>query len=200
MIFGSRMRRDERHQASGRMATSQEELAEYSYGWGEGGYMLGREILKGPFGIQRTGKVLRLMPEQRLSHTLIEAGPGAGKTSGLFIPQLLEDATSGLFNAYIVDRKSPEIYYQIYLAWEQKGHRVIFFDPWRPDLTWDFEPLWRASDEDIEAMVEAHIQISLDPNSTLRHYQEMNRRVLRALFKCAHEWGKRRGAWCQRKV
>ena len=138
--------------------------------------------------------MLHLSPEQRLNHTMIEAGPGAGKTSGLFIPQLLEDATSALFNAYIVDRKSPEIYYQIYLAWQQKGHRVIFFDPWRPDLTWGFEPLWDASIEDIEAMVEAHIQVSFDPNSTLRHYQEMNRRVLRVLFKCAQEWGKCKGA------
>jgi hypothetical protein len=124
---------------------------------------------------------------------LIEAGPGAGKTTGLFIPQLLEDSASSLFSAYILDRKSPEIYYQIYLPWEQKGHRVIFFNPWRADLTCGFEPLWDASIEDIEAMVEAHIQISLDPNSTLRHYQEMNRRVLRALFKCAQEWGRCKG-------
>jgi type IV secretory pathway TraG/TraD family ATPase VirD4 len=175
------------------MATPREELAQYGYDWGEGGFMLGRQILKGRLGIERTGQVLRLTPEQRLSHTLIEAGPGAGKTTGLFIPQLLEDSASSLFSGYIVDRKSPEIYYQIYLPWEQRGHRVIFFDPWRPDLTWGFEPLWDASTEDIEAMVEAHIQISLDPNSTLRHYQEMNRRVLRALFKCAREWGRCKG-------
>ena len=193
MILGSRLRRGEAHKTTGRRATSREELAQYGCEWGEGGFMLGRQILKGRFGIERTGQVLRLTPEQRLSHTLIEAGPGAGKTTGLFIPQLLEDSASSLFSAYIVDRKSPEIYYQIYLPWEPRGHRVIFFDPWRPDLTWGFEPLWDASTEDIEAMVEAHIQISLDPNSTLRHYQEMNRRVLRALFKCAREWGKCKG-------
>ena len=193
MILGNRLRRGEAHKTTGRMATSREELAQYGRGWGEGGFILGRQILKGRFGIERTGQVLRLTPEQRLSHTLIEAGPGAGKTTGLFIPQLLEDSASSLFSAYIVDRKSPEIYYQIYLPWEQKGHRVIFFDPWRPDLTWGFEPLWNASIEDIEAMVEAHIQISLDPNSTLRHYQEMNRRVLRPLFKCAREWGRCKG-------
>jgi type IV secretory pathway TraG/TraD family ATPase VirD4 len=193
MILGNRLRLGERHKTTGRMATPQEELAQYGSVWGEGGYILGRQILKGLLGIERTGEVLRLTPEQRLSHTLIEAGPGAGKTSGLFIPQLLEDSASCLFNAYIVDRKSPEIYYQIYLPWEQKGHRVIFFDPWRPDLTCSFEPLWDASIEDIEAMVEAHIQVSLDPNSTLRHYQEMNRRVLRALFKCAREWGRCKG-------
>jgi type IV secretion system protein VirD4 len=174
------------------MATHQEEIAQYGCEWGQGGYMLGQQIVRGFFGLERAGRVLRLRPEQRLNHVLIEAGPGAGKTSGLFIPQLLEDALSGLFNAYIVDRKSPEIYYQTYLAWQQRGHRVILFDPWRPDLTSGFEPLWEATTEDIEAMVEAHIQVSLDPNSTLRHYQEMNRRVLRALFKCAREWG-----WCK---
>ena len=193
MIFGNRLRRGEKHKTTGRMATLQEELALYGCQWGQGGYVLGRHIHKGIIGIEREGQVLRLKPEQRLSHTLIEAGPGAGKTTGLFIPQLLEDSASEVFNAYIVDRKSPEIYYQIYLAWQQRGHRVIIFDPWRPDLTWGFEPLWNASTEDIEAMVEAHIQISLDPNSTLRHYQEMNRRVLRALFKCAREWGRCKG-------
>jgi hypothetical protein len=40
-------------------------LVIYGCGGGEGGFMLGRQIMKGRFGIERTGQVLRLVPEQR---------------------------------------------------------------------------------------------------------------------------------------
>jgi len=88
MIFGNRIRVGEKHKTTGRMATAQEELALYGVHWSQGEYILGRQI-HGRLGIEREGQVLRLKPEQRLSRTLIEAGPGAGKTTGLFIPQLL---------------------------------------------------------------------------------------------------------------
>ncbi len=193
-------RRGMRHTTTGRLASSQEVAEKYGCQPQAGGYLLGRQVPEDGISaflhkaINRAGTnvELRLYPEQRLSHIIVQAGPGAGKTTGLFIPAIHEDAYSGVFNLYIVDRKAPEIYQMAAKVWRDKGHRVIYFDPWKPELTWGFEPLWQADNNRIEAMVQTFVIVSPDPESSLRHYREMERRVLRAVFHAAQQW-----AWCR---
>ncbi|MGH9759413.1 MAG: hypothetical protein ACREAC_01085, partial [Blastocatellia bacterium] len=105
----------ESHTTTGRLANKEELLTAYAHEWGTGGYMLGLlppesksslfERLIAAVRRRRGKAVLGLPPEKRLSHALMQAGPGAGKTTTGFIPQLVEDAHSGLFNVFIVDRK-----------------------------------------------------------------------------------------------
>jgi hypothetical protein len=183
------------HTATGRLASVKEQLERYDHPWARGGYMLGRLIPEprttiALFNRRTSARVLRLKPEQRLSHVLIQAGPDAGKTTAYFIPPILEDAFSRQFNVYFVDRKSPEIYQMCSKTWEDLGHRVIYFDPWRPQQTYGFEPLWGATDEQIEAMVQCFVTVSPDPESALRHFRELERRILRAVFRSAQEWGR----------
>ena len=85
---------------------------------------------------QNQDGMLRLSLTRRTQHVAIQAPPGKGKTTGYVISQLIEDAVSGLSNAYVIDRKSPELYLMLCDVWEQHGHRVIKFDPWTPGLTW----------------------------------------------------------------
>lgn len=135
--------------------------------------------------------VVRIPFDLRTRHCITEAGTGAGKTTTQIVPQLIEDAFSGVCNNYLVDRKSPDIAYMVGGAWAAAGRRVILFDPWTKGLTWGMEPLWGATPDQIRAMVEAHVQISYDPADTTRFYREQEKAILEALFTCAQEWGKR---------
>lgn len=198
---------------TGRLASVAEQLEVYGVPWGQGGFMLGRQIepagtpkellvrnagrlLKGrspgaPRQAGEDGRVMRIPFDLRTMHTLIEAGSGAGKTSSAIIPQVVEDAFSSVCNTFLVDRRSPEMIQYTGGAWEAAGHRVIFFDPWDQGLTWGLEPVFGASTDFIRAMVEAHVQISFDPGDVTKIYREQERAVLETLFLCAQEWGKR---------
>ncbi|MGH9762483.1 MAG: type IV secretory system conjugative DNA transfer family protein, partial [Blastocatellia bacterium] len=194
----------ESHTTTGRLADDKEVLDNYQLEWGRGGYLLGR-LASNQSGsplsrmllraLCRSGPAtaLRLPPERRLSHIMIQAGPGAGKTTANIIPQLIEDAHSGLFNAYVIDRKAPELYQMVCKVWNDKDHRVIYFDPWRPQLTYGFEPLLHATEPDIESIVQVFIEVSADPNSITRHYRDQERQILRKLLRAAQAWGKCRG-------
>jgi type IV secretory pathway TraG/TraD family ATPase VirD4 len=198
---------------TGRLATVEEQAEVYGVPWGQGGFMLGRQIepevtpreklLRGagnllkeppPKPPRQEGedeRVLRTPFDLRTMHTIIEAGSGAGKTSSTIIPQVVEDAFSGVCNTFLVDRRSPEMIHYTGGAWQAAGHNVIYFDPWDKGLTWGMEPVFGASPDFIRAMVEAHVQVSFDPGDVTKIYREQERAVLETLFLCAQEWGKR---------
>lgn len=202
-----------RPKTTGKMATLDEQLSVYGVTWGKGGFILGRQIepplssgesLKhkakaliggkiktAPRMKGEDEKILRIPLESRTMHTLIEAGSGAGKTSSMIKPQVMEDAYSGLWNVFLVDRRSPEMMQDTGGAWEAAGQRVIYFDPWDTGLTWGMEPVFGASPDLIRAMVEAHVQVSFDPGDVTKIYREQERAMLETLFLCAQEWGKR---------
>lgn len=201
-----------------KLATDEEVLAAYNVPWGQGGFLLGRVVppdltpgqvlmralTRAALAItlsRRPGdkdvrdgedpRVVRMDFESRTKHNITEAGSGRGKTTTMVVPQLLEDAFSGVCNNFLVDRKSPDMFYMVAGAWEAAGRRAILFDPWAQGLTWGFEPLWGASMTTIRAMVEAHVQISWDPADTTKFYREQEKALLEALFVCAQEWGKK---------
>lgn len=192
-LYRTRLRMGTRHKTRAHLATKEEQSDIYGTGWGQGGYLLGREVKPTVMGTSKPGKQLRLPLEARCNHILIEAGPGAGKTTGYFIPQMYEDAATGRVNVYTVDRKSPELFFQLAKPWRDQGHKAILFDPFQPHLTAGFEPLWGADNDQIEALVEVHISVELDPNSPLRHYRDMESRVLRTVFHAAQAQGRCKG-------
>lgn len=200
---------------TGKLATPEEQHKVYGIPFGLGGYLLGRplppkteatvghqvvsvvkRLTVAPPPTHNVGKgedptLLRIPFELRTRHCITEAGTGAGKTTSLILPQLIEDGASGICNDFLIDRKSPEIYQQAAGAWACRGHRAILFDPWDKGLTSAIEPLFGATPDAIRAMVEAHVQISFDPADTTKFYREQERALIETLFICAQEWGKR---------
>ncbi len=55
-----------------------------------------------------TDPTLWLKLEDRFRMTKIQASLGSGKPTQFIVPQLLEDAASGIFNVFVIDRKPPE--------------------------------------------------------------------------------------------
>lgn len=200
---------------TGKLATPEEQHNVYGIPFGRGGYLLGRplppkteaavghrvvsavkRLTVAPPPTHNVGKgedptLLRIPFELRTRHCITEAGTGAGKTTSLILPQIIEDGASGICNDFLIDRKSPEIYQQAAAAWAARGHRAILFDPWDKGLTSAIEPLFGATPDAIRAMVEAHVQISFDPADTTKFYREQERALIETLFICAQEWGKR---------
>jgi type IV secretory pathway TraG/TraD family ATPase VirD4 len=199
LLFWTLRRSAPQRTTTGGLAGLREQARSFHTKFGQGGYLLGYTadppdggaILSKLF--RRGPKVLRLSPGDRLTHILIQSGTGAGKTSGYVIPQLIEDAVSGQFNLFVVDRKSPELVMMLSAEWEKRGHKVLFLAPWSPELSVGFEPLFGADADDITAMVETIIGGSLDPDSTLTYYRENERKILLGIFRAAQRWGRCQG-------
>lgn len=181
---------------TGGLATKPEALEAYGYSYGRGGYLLGKYLkteenpLKKLIDFEKDNdSTLWLKLEDRFRMTKIQASTGSGKTTQFIVPQLLEDAKSGIFNAFVVDRKPPELSAMTRGAWRKYNHRVIDFNPWIPEICWGFEPLFGATADEIEAMVEVMIPISHVEDSTWL-YRNMDRHVIRTLFRAAQIFGK----------
>jgi type IV secretory pathway TraG/TraD family ATPase VirD4 len=200
LLFRTLRRSSPLRTTTGGLAGLREQARSFSTKFGQGGYLLGYTV-DPPYGrinilsklFRRGPKVLRLSPGDRLTHILIQSGTGSGKTSGYVIPQLIEDAVSGRFNLFVVDRKSPELMMMLSAEWEKRGHKVLFLAPWAPELSVGFEPLFGADADDITAMVETIIGVPLDPDSTLTHYRENERKILYEILRVAQRWGKCQG-------
>jgi type IV secretory pathway TraG/TraD family ATPase VirD4 len=200
LLFWTLRRSSPVRTTTGGLAGLREQARSFHTRFGRGGYLLGYTIDSPYSGInilsklfQRGPKVLRLSPADRLTHILIQSGTGSGKTTGYVIPQLIEDAVSGQFNLFVVDRKSPELMMMLSAEWEKRGHKVLFLAPWSPELSVGFEPLFGADADDITAMVETIIGVNLDPNSTLTYYRENERKILHEILRVAQRWGKCQG-------
>ncbi len=186
--------------ATGGLAGLREQTRSFAARFGQGGYLLGYTVDAGHARpamllklFRSKPKVLRLSPGDRLTHILIQSGTGAGKTTSYVIPQLIEDAVSGRFNVFVVDRKSPELMMMLSAEWERRGHKVLFLAPWTPELSVGFEPLFGADTDDIDAMVETIVGVTLDPDSTLTYYRENERKILHEILRVARRWGKCQG-------
>lgn len=183
---------------SGGLATAEEAVEAYGYTWGRGGYLLGQYIEfdqkthqdseKKP--LKGNGTDLWLKLEDRFRMTKIQASSGAGKTTQFIVPQLIEDADSGIFNVFCIDRKPPEMAAKVGGVWQSKGHKVINFQPWVPEICWGFEPVFGATSDEIEAMIEILIPISHIEDATWL-YRITDRDIVRTVFRCAQIWGKK---------
>ena len=183
---------------SGGLATIEEAVEAYGSAYGRGGYMLGKYTVKEETQFQKfidsitrkTTPPLWLKLEDRFRMTKIQASLGSGKTTQFIVPQLMEDAASGIFNIFVIDRKPPELDAMTSGVYENFGHKVIRFNPWIPETCWGFEPLFGANADELEAMVEVMIPISHVEDSTWL-YRNMDRKVVRTLFRAAQIWGKK---------
>ena len=193
MLYRARLKGSDKHTTNAHLATGDELAQTYSGDWGQGGSLIGIEMKPTVLGTPVRGQPLRLPLERRFNHVMIEAGSGAGKTTSFIIPQMYEDADSRIVNVYTVDRKSPEQYFELAKAWNDRGHRVLLFDPWQSSLTCGFEPLWGASHDELEAMVEVHVSMELDPNSPVKLWRDIESRVLRVVFHSAQAHGRCQG-------
>ena len=193
MLYRARLKGSDKHTTNAHLATGDELAQTYASNWGQGGSLIGIEMKPTVMGTPMRGQPLRLPLERRFNHVMIEAGSGAGKTTSFIIPQMYEDADSRLVNVYTVDRKSPEQYFELAKAWIDRGHRVLLFDPWQSSLTSGFEPLWGASHDELEAMVEVHVSMELDPNSPVKLWRDIESRVLRVVFHSAQAHGRCQG-------
>lgn len=192
-MYRARLKGSDKHTTNAHLATGKELEATYSSNWGDGGALIGIEMKPTVLGKPMKGQPLRLPLERRFNHVMIEAGSGAGKTTSYIIPQMYEDADSARVNVFTVDRKSPEQYFEIAKAWLDRGHRVLLFDPWQSSLTSGFEPLWGATHDQLEAMVEVHISLELDPNSPIKLWRDIESRILRVAFHAAQAHGRCQG-------
>ncbi|GAA5534768.1 hypothetical protein Dalu01_03182 [Deinococcus aluminii] len=81
-------------------------------------------------------KLQMLLPpvEDRCTNTIIISGVGGGKTSGLFIPQLMMDAVQGgsviLFDLKYPNRRG---FYNMIAFWHRLGRQVQLFTPFSED-------------------------------------------------------------------
>lgn len=183
---------------SGGLATVEEAFEAYGSEYGRGGYMLGRHTVKGETKLQafidsitrKKKPSLWLKLEDRFRMTKIQASLGSGKTTQFIVPQLIEDAASKIFNVFVIDRKPPELDAMTSGIYEYFGHRVIRFNPWIPETCWGFEPVFGATADEIEAMVEILIPVSHVEDSTWL-YRNMDRKLVRTLFRAAQIWGKK---------
>lgn len=196
MLFKKYNQRSEARDTGG-LATRAEAVEAYGYGYGRGGYLLGKYIdkdepewrrrLTGNGGADASTLWLKL--EDRFRMTKIQSSTGSGKTTQFIVPQLLEDAKSGIFNIFSIDRKPPELAAMTGAVFQDSGYRVINFNPWIPEICWGFEPLFGATPEKIEAMVEVMIPMSHVEDTTWL-YRITDRDVVRTVFRAAQHWGK----------
>ena len=183
-------------EGTGRLATEREAKDVYGYEYARGGYLLGSYKDENQTFLNRLKQFnqepsdLWLRPEYRFRMTKIQASTGSGKTTQFIVPQLIEDAYSNLFNVFIIDRKSPELARMTAGIWESLGQRSIIFDPWQPELCWGFEPLFGATEDEIEAIVEILVPMSHVEDATAL-YRNMDRDILRTLFRSAQYWGRK---------
>lgn len=184
---------------TGGLATKAEAEEAYGYSYGRGGYLLGRHIEGDdvPPAVKIWNQIIDRKPanlwlklEDRFRMTKIQASTGAGKTTQFIVPQIIEDAYSSIFNVYVIDRKPPELAAMTAGVWEANGHRVIHFNPWIGEVCWGYEPLYGATPDEIEAMVEVLIPISHIEDSTWL-YRISDRDIVRTVFRAAQIWGKK---------
>lgn len=196
-------------ESTGRYATPEEVQKQFPYKFGTGCLILGYLIdengnrCKTKYTFDKKGKVTKseevkdgvlvaISQENRLNHSSVEAGTGAGKTTTNFIPAIIEDGISGLSNAVIFDRKGSEFYAETSKIWEDHQRRVIYFNPWDQPLTHCFEPLWGATEDEIQALVLAHTA-EIDEKSTAALYKATEIRFFKILFQSAQRWGSCQG-------
>ncbi|WP_353541018.1 type IV secretory system conjugative DNA transfer family protein [Deinococcus xinjiangensis] len=131
-------------------------------------------------------KLQMLMPpvEDRCTNTVIIAGVGAGKTSGLFIPMLMMDAIQGntviLFDLKWPNRKG---FYNIIGFWAKLGRKVQVFAPFEERDTLRLPLL--AGVQDMKTALEVADSIITPPEyqkEVGEHYKNIERTTLASII------------------
>ena len=130
-------------------------------------------------------KLEMMMPpvEDRCTNTIIISGVGGGKTSGLFIPQLMMDAIQGnsviLFDLKYPNRKG---FYNMIAFWHRLGRQVQLFTPFSEDTL--HMPLL-ASVTDMKTALEVAESIITPPEyqkEVGEHYKSVERHTLASIM------------------
>ena len=144
---------------------------------------------QGYLGLLESGAVLAPPERLRCAHTVVIGGPGAGKSTGYFKPNLLADALSGV-SAVVYDLKYPDPragYLDMLAPFHALGRDVQLFVPFEPfslrlPLLWGAETLAGASEV-------AELVIPRPPRETdATFYRNLERQLLSGLLLAyAHE-------------
>lgn len=133
---------------------------------------------------------------KRFQHFSVLGKTGGGKSTAFAIPLLAYGAFEKNSAYFAIDVKSPAFARMFTDIYKRAGKPVAFFDPWSPDETLAFEPLWRASEERKDIIAEVVATYSTD--ATTQQSSENSEffrvaaiRLLRGLFDLAQYWPRR---------
>jgi hypothetical protein len=105
---------------------------------------------------------------KRFQHFSVLGATGKGKSTSYAIPILtygaLERRPTGAVDTsyFAIDVKSPQFARMFSQLYKDAGKEVLFIDPWSPDETLAFEPLWRASTQDLDIIAEVIATYSVE--------------------------------------
>jgi hypothetical protein len=146
--------------------------------------------------LRATTKEIWIPLAKRLQHFAIIGPTGMGKSTRWALPALvygaLEEGTAYL----AIDVKSPQFVRMFARLYKAAGKDVLFFDPWSIEETLAYEPLWRASSEQLNTLAAVINGYSISPGETQQSgnsefFSEAARRVLRGTLELATFWPRR---------
>lgn len=144
---------------------------------------------QGYLGLLKSGLVLTPPERLRCAHTVVIGGPGAGKSTGYFKPNLLADALAGV-SAVVYDLKYPDPkagFLDMLAPFQALGRPVQLFVPFEP-FSLRLPILWGA--ETLEGASEVAELIVPRPQheTNAEFYRNLERQLLTGLLlAAAHE-------------
>lgn len=130
---------------------------------------------------------------KRFQHLGVLGATGKGKSTAFVIPQLVYGSLEKNSAYFVIDVKSPQFLRYFGQVYRDQGKEVIYFDPFTPDETLAFEPLWRSNvdirdelAEVISTYTTATGSVSETGNSEF--FKDAAKRTTRALLDLATYW------------
>lgn len=110
-------------------------------------------------GLLIDGFKLKLTPKHSYMHMMVVGRPGASKTSGFIIPNLMERAKTDC--SLVINDPKGEIYESTAGYLQQNGYKVIIIDVEKPEQSARFNPLLEAkNDMELEQLAEVLVLAS----------------------------------------
>ena len=133
---------------------------------------------------------------KRFQHFSVLGKTGGGKSTSFAIPTLAYGAFENNAAYFAIDVKSPAFARMFSNLYKRAGKKVFFFDPWSPDETLAFEPLWRASEERKDIIADVIATYSTDgtqqqSSENSEFFRVAATRLLRGLLDLAQYWPRR---------
>lgn len=155
-----------------------------------------------PFSRLREAVIRWTAPEvwipykRRFEHFAIFGSTGGGKSTGWAIPTLAYGAFEENTSYLAIDVKSPELVRLFSRLYKNARKEILFFDPWSPDETLAFEPIWRANPTLLNQLAETITTYSssgtkVEHSGNSEFFAEAAKRVMRGLLELAQFWPRR---------
>lgn len=143
-----------------------------------------------------TSRAVYVPYKKRFQHTAILGGTGKGKSTSFVYPALAYGAMEPDTAYFAIDVKSPQFLRTFGPLYQKANKPVYFVDPWTPNETMAFEPVWRASGERKKIVAEVVTSYSLDPSppqnsGNSEFFNLAASRLMRSLLDIAQFWPRR---------